>query len=243
MFIIKELLFFLFFFSALTSPALAEVVNENNLPRCQPIYGGGPTCIQSENISINKTIQNPQTLQFEENLDINGPKYYPGQIVQFRIEVQNTSDTEIKNIKIKDSLPKYLNCLSGENQKCDKSAKTISLSLDKLNPDEAKTIILKAAIASEDQFSDNQKNICLINQINATLGNEISQDNSQFCIQKTTSLDQNTNSNKTKGGLPVYPPSKAESTPKTGPESLALFGLMASGLIGFILNKKTQYKK
>src|SRR6266446_5435211 len=40
-----------------TSNAFADVV-------CQPVYGGGQTCVTTGNVQVNKKVQNPQTGQF-----------------------------------------------------------------------------------------------------------------------------------------------------------------------------------
>ena len=44
----------------------------------------------------------------------------------------------------------------------------------------------------------------------------------------------------TKGGLPVYEPTKADVTPPTGPEALALVTLIPAAALGFYLRKKTK---
>ncbi len=55
---------------------------------CQPIYGGGQTCVTTANILINKKVLNPSTNVFVDNLGINDPKYQPGFIVNFRLEIR-----------------------------------------------------------------------------------------------------------------------------------------------------------
>lgn len=204
---------------------------ENIISSCQPIYGGGETCIQTENIAINKTVQDPQTLQYVDNLGANDPKYAPGQTVQFRIAVKNTSNVSVKNIKVEDRLPQYMD-----------DPKIINFNIDNLNPNETKTLISRGKIASKNSLPDDNKTICLINQAIAAQNQQISQDNSQFCIQKNeapSATGNPVNPISTKGGLSVYPPSDAKATPATGPETVALFGLFASCLFGLMLRKKS----
>ena len=35
---------------------------------CEPIYGGGQTCVSRGNIILNKAVQNPSTKQYLDNL-------------------------------------------------------------------------------------------------------------------------------------------------------------------------------
>lgn len=217
-------LYSIFSIPGIISTVQAEV-NSGSQDNCQSIYGGGESCVQTGNIIINKTVLNPQTLKYVDNLNEQDPKYIQDQIVQFQISVSNTSKNPIKNIEIKDLMPQYIN-----------KPKTIKFRIDNLNVNEIKIFTVKGKIASKiDPLSDN-KVICLVNQALAAQRQQISQDNSRFCIQKEASLTSGQNN--TKGGLPVYPPSKVKSTPATGPETSALLGLLASGLFGFILRKK-----
>jgi uncharacterized repeat protein (TIGR01451 family) len=197
---------------------------------CQPIYGGGESCAQTGKITINKTVQNPQTLQYVDNLGALDPKYNPGQIVQFQITIKNTSNISIKNIEIKDRLPQYMD-----------GTKIITFNINNLNAQETQIFTLKGKVTSKNNLPEDKEIICLINQATATQNQQTSQDNSQFCIQKnleSSTTTQPANPSSTKGGLPVYPPSTTNITPQTGPETIALFGLFASGLAGFMLRKK-----
>jgi len=225
-------------FSILLSPGIVTADNQEN---CQPIYGGGESCVQKGKVAINKTVRNPQTLQYVENLGVQDPKYSPNQTVQFQITVKNTSNTPIGNIEIKDRLPQYLDCASEVSSQCNNATKIITFTIDNLNANEIKIYTFKGKVASINNLSEDKEAICLVNQALATQNKQTSQDNSLFCIQKNeapSATTQQTNPGSTKGGLPVYPPSRTKSTPGTGPETVALFGLLASGLFGFMLRQK-----
>lgn len=226
---------------------LVTVVNaaasEKNPSPCQPIYGGGESCVQTGKITINKTVQDPQTLQYVDNLNADSPKYNPGQTVQFQIAVKNTTNTSVKNIEIKDRLPQYMDCASEGAGRCNNATKIIAFTIDDLNANEIRIYTLKGKIASKSNLPGDKETICLVNQGIATQDKQTSQDNSQFCIQKNEvppAAAQPTNPNSTKGGLPVYPPSHTKTTPPTGPETITLLGLFASGLFGFMLHKKSK---
>lgn len=224
--------------SALPGTVIDASASEKSLPSCQTIYGGGENCLQSENITISKSVLNPQTLKYVENLADDDPKYNPDQIAQFQITVKNTSNKSIKDIKVKDLLPQYVDCASGGTGQCDNATKIITFSINALNANEIKTFILKAKITSKNKLADKKEVICLVNQAIAIESQQKSQDNSQFCIQKNTTL-ATVNQTSTKGGLPVYPPAQAGITPQTGPQAAALIGLISAGLLGLILRNKT----
>lgn len=251
-YIFIELLSSLLFSGSLASSAFASTLNEDprlnsavdlvSQPSCQPIYGGGENCAQTENITINKTVQNPRTLKYVDNLDTNDPKYNPDQTVLFQITVKNTSKASIKNIEVKDRLPQYVDCASGGAGQCNNAAKIIAFRIDNLNANETKSFTLKGKIVSKSNLPQGKETICLINQAVATQKQQNSQDNARFCINKNqafSAITPSVNRTGTKGGLPVYSPSKTKTTPATGPEALAVVGLFASGFLGFLLRKNT----
>ena len=99
--VIKLILLLVIGYSLLVNRAFADT-------SCQPIYGGGQTCVTTGNISINKTVMNPQTNKMVDNLSINDPKYKPGFIVTFQINVTNTGNNNISRINIVDFFPQYV---------------------------------------------------------------------------------------------------------------------------------------
>src|SRR5579871_1302574 len=80
---------------------------------CQPIYGGGQTCVQSGNLLINKTVQNPQTGQFVDNLGVNYPEFGPNQSVTLQIALTNTGGSTLSNINVQDIFPQFVAFISG----------------------------------------------------------------------------------------------------------------------------------
>jgi uncharacterized repeat protein (TIGR01451 family) len=82
---------------SLTSPA--KILADSS---CQTIYGGGQTCTNSGNISINKTVANPNTNQYVDNLTMNDAHYKPGDTLWFKLDVKNTGNTKISKVEVKD---------------------------------------------------------------------------------------------------------------------------------------------
>lgn len=198
---------------------------------CQPIYGGGQTCIQVGNILINKTVQNPQTAAFVDNLNINDPKFAPASSVKFNITVTNTGSSTINKTTVKDTLPQFVSFVSGSGS-FDFNTKILTFDVGNLAAGESRTFTIAAKVADGGQLPADQGITCVVNQAMATAENgQQSSDNSQFCIQKPVLGE-------TKGGLKVFPAPAVTTTPSTGPEMLSLIGLIPTGLFGFLLRRK-----
>lgn len=208
--------------------------------QCQPIYGGGESCAQAEELRINKSVKNPQDGKYVNSLSVNDPKYAASQQVSFRIEVQNISKNALSSIMLRDILPQYVVYVSGTGT-FDTKSKTLSFTIDKLNPNETKVFFIEARTVNRDSYPKDQGTVCVVNQAIASFDKKSSQDNTQFCIQKDAApLQENAptgNPSQSKGGLPVYPPSTTTTTPPTGPEALALIGLLPAGALGIWLRR------
>lgn len=202
---------------------------------CQPIYGGGQSCISTNNLLIDKTILNPKTNQFVDNLSINDPKYQPDFITTFKIKVTNTGSNSFSNVEVKDIFPQYTLFSAGPGT-FDENTKTLTFSIKDLQANESRVFTVMGKIAGENSIPLASGNICIVNQALATTNtNETAQDNAQFCIEKKQISI-------TKGGFPVLSPVPTTSAPATGPESLALFALIPSGIAGWLLRKKSMKK-
>ena len=200
---------------------------------CQPIYGGGETCVQVGNISINKTVKNPTTGSFVDNLSVNDPKYSPASTVNFQITVTNTGNGNISSTTVKDTFPNYVTFVSGPGS-FDSNSKVLTFTVENLAAGASQIFNVSAKIVDQNSLPADQGVTCVVNQVNATSNdNQQSSDNSQFCIEKPTQPGTTT-----KGGLKVFPAPAVVTTPATGPEMLPLIGLIPSGLFGIFLRKK-----
>ncbi len=221
--------------------------------QCQPIYGGGVSCPAPGNLQINKTVQNPQTSIFVDNLGVNDPKYNPDQNITFQVIVTNTGQTTLGSVNVRDIFPQFINFVSGPGN-FDANNKTLSFDLANLQPNESRTFTLTGKVVPANQITIDQGNVCVVNQAIATSGSLTSQDNAQLCIQKqipvaiggpapviqqvvTVPGVTTVPAQVTKGGLQVFPPPQVAVTPPTGPEALSLLALIPSALAGFYLRK------
>ncbi len=198
---------------------------------CQPIYGGGQTCVQVGNLLVNKTVKNPQSGAFVDNLSVNDPKYEPSSTVTFKITVTNTGSGNISKATVKDTLPNFVTFVSGPGS-FDSNTKVLTFEVVNLGAGQSQTFDIQAKVADSGSLPADQGITCVVNQVLATADSMQSSDNSQFCIEKPVL-------GVTKGGLKVFPAPQVVTTPPTGPEMLPLIGLIPGGALGFFLRKKT----
>lgn len=205
---------------------------------CQPIYGGGQTCVQTGNLLLTKTVLNPQTNTMVANLGVNDPKYSPDFITTFQLTVKNTGSGTISHIDVKDIFPQFVNFTGGQGN-FDANTKIFSFGLDNLNPGESRVFTITGKVVPANQLPGDKSVVCVVNQATATTADGLmSQSNSQFCIEKVTITP--TPVPTTKGGLKVFPAPQVTTTPPTGPEMLPLIGLIPTGILGAFLKRKSK---
>lgn len=201
---------------------------------CQPIYGGGQTCVTSANILIDKKVQNPKNGQYVDNLSVNDPRFGASQNVSFQLTVTNTGSANIDKLMVRDIFPQYVSFISGPGS-FDTNSKTLSFEVNNLVAGESRTFTIVGQIVADSALAAGSGINCVANQSTAQIvsNSQMSQDNAQLCIQKGIVIPT------TKGGLPVLLPPKMVSTPATGPE-MAVFPLLGgSGILGFFLRRKS----
>lgn len=213
----------------MSSPVLAGTGTYGSTATiCQPTYGGN---CENNQLLINKKVADPKSqtkggsLVYKDNLGVNDAKYSAGQTVSFEIAITNTGDNTLTNISVKDILPQYLTVTSGMNNgwNFDKNSRTLSTTLTELKAGETKTFNLTAVAVSSSELPSGQDITCVVNQSFASVNAITVQDNAQLCIQKS---------------MNVFPAPSAKTTPKTGPETIALIGLIPSAIAGLVLRKR-----
>lgn len=214
------------FLSFITAAYLGSVPTFANYGvNCQTQYGT-ENCPTSTSIVVNKTVQNPSTKQFVDNLSSSDPTYSPAGIVPFKITITNTGTAKATNLTITDTIPPY----TTTNTKGD--SKQIFISVDDLNPGESRTYDLSLQIMTDNMLPSDQNVICVTNKADANTSAVSAHDEASFCISHNLPT--------TKGGIPVYPTTKAKTTPKTGPELLVLIGAIPAALSGVALRRKSR---
>jgi uncharacterized repeat protein (TIGR01451 family) len=237
------------------------LVNAQSNPNCQPIFGGGTSCIQTGDVMVVKKIRNPASNQYVDNLSINDPKYAPNQPVLFQLIVQNTGSRTIKDITVTDIFPPYVAFTKGPGQ-YDKANNTITFAVDSLEAGKSRSITLEGRVAPMNALPQGSSITCVVNQAIAEQGNNKSSDNTEFCLTKqgetggttqpqpTTDQPQAVTPTRAPVGptgkpvptgtkLPVYETPNQQTSPRTGPEALALISLIPAGIAGLYLRKRT----
>ncbi len=197
---------------------------------CQTPYGGQESCT-STNILINKTVQNPQTNAFVDNLGVNDPKYNPSQTVNFQLAITNTGTATLDKTTVQDTFPQFVSFVAGPGTM---SNNVLTFEADNLLPNETRTFTVTGKTADASTLPADATITCVVNQATATASNgQTNQDTAQLCIEKPGVTT-------TKGGLTVQSlPKKTFSAPATGPEALPLLALIPTGFIGTFLRKRS----
>lgn len=212
---------------------------------CRPIFGGGEVCKQEGNLLIDKKLRNPQTNQFIDHAEIMDPQFAANQPVVFQIVVKNTSNRAISGITLTDIFPRYVSYVKSTGT-YEPTTSTVTIPIGKLEGNQSATYTLEGKIMAADILPSVTGPLCVVNQATVTQGRNISSDNSQFCLQNANASQQPgvaTNQAPTiQNGTPRPPvlsnPNVA-TAPKTGPEMLALIGLIPAGITGIYLRRKT----
>jgi uncharacterized repeat protein (TIGR01451 family) len=168
---------------------------------------------------------------FVENLTVNDPRYSPNQNVNFKIVVQNTGNTEIKNLNVLDRFPEHLTFVGGVGN-TNVGAREINFVVGSIPAGQKVEYVITAKTATEANLPANQAVTCVTNNVTATATDgSTANDNSQLCIEKQVL-----------GATPtpvIQQKPQVKNIPATGPEMGILFGLAPLGLAGFYLRKKT----
>ena len=207
----------------------AYAAGESN---CQIIYGGGEVCEEQVKFTINKLVQKPGKGggDYVENLNIGDPRYTSNQNVNFKIVIENTGDRDIENLNVTDTFPQFLTFVAGVGN-TNKGASQINWTIGKLERGKKAEYVITAKTANDDKLPKNQAITCVINNVKAVSSDgSQAEDNSQLCIEKqvlgTVTTPQ------------IFDKPSAKQIPATGPEMLALFGLVPMGAAGIYLRRK-----
>lgn len=195
---------------------------------CTPLYGGGVTCPRRGEIVIDKQVRNPVNDIFVDNLTQFDNKFSPEQLVTFRIQVKNTGDQTLDEIKVKDIMPDFLSFVDGPGTFDQNEAKngTLNFTINNLASSETREYWVRGRVFADKDVPKDL--ICkLQNRAQARAsGDRFSEDTAEYCVEKVTGV--------TKGGLPL------KEVPKTGPEAILSFlGLSSILSAGVYLRKKS----
>lgn len=159
---------------------LAAVFRETNLP--QTSADNYEEEEVPRQILVDKTIKNPITLEYLNNLDSSLVLFAADNLVDFKVKVKNTGDEELKNIEVKDTLPPYVIFQSGPGS-YDSGSRILTWKIDELDPGQESIFDIQVKVVPASQLPQGGTT-CVINWVEAKAETgEYDTDNSQFCIE------------------------------------------------------------
>lgn len=123
--------------------------------KCEPVYGGGETCLVNKRFEIDKEVRIEDSGDDWEDkvTDVKSDD-----VIEFKITVKNKSDDEaddFDNMKISDFLPKELEKVGGAG---------LTEYWDDFAPGDSKSIVIKAKIKSSEFDRDDNFEKCVVNK-------------------------------------------------------------------------------
>lgn len=150
---------------------------------CEPIYGGGEQCYGTGELLIDKTVKNPDTGLFVDNLGVNDPKYAPGQEVLYRLEVKNTGSSEFSKVTVKDIFPSYLDFVWGPLG-WNSDTRTLQFDIYNLKSGESRQYEVMARVFAKENLPSDKSLICVVNTGSVEADGKFDSDQTQVCFEK-----------------------------------------------------------
>ena len=191
----------------LISRPLAVLAQE----KCEGVYGGGEICYKGE-VMVDKLVRQRDVNSFVDNLGTD-QAFKAQEEIYFRLKVKNTGDYKIDSMYVKDTLPSYLEYLSGpsgdnlENVNYHSGSRVLSFTVKNLEKDESRSYDFKTRVKNEGNLPSGTA--CVVNHVKAEANGRTDEDTSQVCLTKQVL------------GVTTLPP--------TGPDKLGLIALEALG--------------
>lgn len=165
--------FFLFFLIVLSFFLIKPVFADQTT--CPSIYGAQcPTGA----LSVDKKVVHPTSGELFETLGSN-VHFLPGQLVTFKIRVQNTGSIDLRNIQLTDQFPDFLDFISGQGNF--DSNRDLNTAIDLLKPSEFRDFDIVGKVQADKNLP--RDGICVTNHVEARSGEFFSSDNSVVCLQ------------------------------------------------------------
>ncbi len=148
-------------------------------------YGQYAGAAVVQGISVSKMVSVPGSggTQFVDNLSAADAHFKAGDMVTFKIIVQNVSTTSLINVTVKDFVPSFVEPVEGPGA-FDSGSRTITFSAGDFSVGEQKVFLINTQVVSQDQLPSDKSLICVINKVQAFTSNVFGESASQFCIEK-----------------------------------------------------------
>lgn len=150
---------------------------------CTPIYGGGVDCPPNEQLLLDKKVKHPTTNVYVDNITLSDSKFAVGQTVVFQLTVENIGSTNLSNVTASDTLPSYVEFVSGPGS-YDVSTRKLTMTISSLSAGERRTFEINTKVVPMAQLPSNQIVTCVVNSAEARVNNQVNSDTAQICIEK-----------------------------------------------------------
>lgn len=146
---------------------------------------------QAENIPtvlVDKKIRSVNDDIFYDNITSEQKLFTEGDQIEFKIVVENKGTSTLNNIKLKDTLPKYLTLLFYPGV-YNKTTNIVETDIDKLDPGQSKEFYIKAKISDLPSTANNSgQKLQLTNIANASISNTSDSDEAKYFVTKSISI-------------------------------------------------------
>lgn len=188
---------------------------------CIPVYGGGVSCPRPGQVLLDKSVINPATGIYVDNLDIADPKFHPRDTISFRITVRNSGEETLSAVEVTDTLPSFVDFQSGPvGSNYDENTRQLRFTARDIGAGASQIFDIKVRASHIAVLPEGKNIVCPLNVADAVTADQTDHDEAKFCIEKEIEVPE---------------------VPKAGPENwlITLFGLGASLKAGLVLRKKT----
>lgn len=142
-------------------------------------YSNGET---KTKISVDKKVKSINDSQYFDNIEASKKTFFEKDLIEFQIKVENIFTEPVYNVNVKDMLPKNLGLIFYPG-KFDNDQYIVEWNIDKLDPGESKTYLIRAKVQGVSRFSTLTKQT---NKVEACGGGTCNADNASYFIGKTT---------------------------------------------------------
>ena len=139
----------------------------------------------TKTISIDKKVRSIGDTQYYDNIESSSKTFYENDVIEFQINVKNTSDKTLNNINVKDILPKYLSLIFYPGT-FNADQYIVEWTIDTLASNESKSYLIRAKINNSTSLNVLTKQT---NKAETGVDGKYDSDNASYFIGKVSVPD------------------------------------------------------
>jgi len=153
---------------------------------CSGQYGGqyGDNCKEvPQDLVVNKDVKNAITRIWVENLSASDVIYAPGNDIEYRLTIKNTSGETFSSVYVKDVFPPYVKYVSGapSGATYNSDTRTLEFTLNNMIAGEQRQFEIRARVVDANQFPAD-KDFCVNNYAFVSSTGRSDDDTAQVCL-------------------------------------------------------------